>query len=64
MMNKSFIDLKTRLGTNMLGDILSQISITATQTFRDTVNSICDYIGDSRPATKDRVSNAVTAYIK
>ena len=64
MMNSSFIDLKTRLGTNMLGDILSQISITATQTFRDTVNSICDYIGDSRPATKDRVSNAVTAYIK
>lgn len=64
MMNKSFIDLKTRLGTNMLGDILSQISITATQTFRDTVNNICDYIGDSRPATKDRVSNAVTAYIK
>lgn len=64
MMNGSFIDLKTRLGTNMLGDILSQISITATQTFRNTVNSICDYIGDSRPATKDRVSNAVTAYIK
>ena len=64
MMNSSFIDLKTRLGTNMLGDILSQISITATQTFRSTVNSICDYIGDSRPATKDRVSNAVTAYIK
>ena len=64
MMNGSFIDLKTRLGTNMLGDILSQISITATQTFRTTVNNICDYIGDSRPATKDRVSNAVTAYIK
>ena len=64
MMNKSFIDLKTRLGTNMLGDILSQVSINATQTFRNTVNSICDYIGDSRPATKDRVSNAVTAYIK
>ena len=64
MMNGSFIDLKTRLGTNMLGDILSQISITATQSFRNTVNSICDYIGDSRPATKDRVSNAVTAYIK
>lgn len=64
MMNSSFIDLKTRLGTNMLGDILSQVSITATQTFRNTVNSICDYIGDSRPATKERVSNAVTAYIK
>lgn len=64
MLNGSFIDFKTRLGTNMLGDILSQVSISATQTFRNTVNSICDYTGDNRPATKDRVANAVTAYIK
>ena len=64
MMYGSFIDFKTRLGTNMLGDILSQVSINATQAFRNTVNSICDYIGDSRSATKDRVANAVTAYIK
>ena len=64
LLHNSFIDTKTKYGTSVLKEILQQVSISATDSFLDSIDTICSYIGNNYIDTKTRVSNALMAYIK